>query len=298
MVLGGRPVAVAGAALEPGDGLLDDLIGEEAERPAGPHRVELHLGRPLDVVEAIVGFRHRPPHRHHPVVGHDEDGLVAEHPGEALPLLRIEGGAGVLHVVAGLHRHPELGLADGEDARVLEPGEGARVRHVGVHHAGRVRDQPVDGGVDAVARELHLALARVAGPVEPDLHERGSGHLRPVQAERDLEVAVLLARHGEGEVVEDPLLEAVHHGEPVGRGEVDAGLPLGLGVPGLALRQGGYRHLMLLLFIVVNVRAGRPGGMPEPRRKRRLCAIRARESCALPSGSRLPAPPPRRVSAR
>ena len=199
----------------------------------------------------------RPPHRQHPVVGHDEDRLVADDASEPLALLRVEGGAGVLHVVAGLHHHPDLGLADGQDARVLEPGERARVRHVGVHHAGRIRDQPVDGGVDAVARELHLALARVAGAVEADLHERGRGHLRPVQAERDLEVAVPLARHGEGEVVEDPLLEPVHDRDPVGRGEVDAGLPLGLGVRGLPLRKGRYRHLEFLLRIVPGIHRGR-----------------------------------------
>ena len=60
-----------------------------------------------------------------------------------------------------------------------------------------------------------------------DLHERAGGHLRPVLAERDLQVAVPAPRHGQGEVVEDPLVEAVHLGEPVGRRQIDARLPLG-----------------------------------------------------------------------
>ncbi len=49
-----------------------------------------------------------------------------------------------------------------------------------------------------------------------------------MQAERDLVVAVVPARHGEGEVVEDALAEAVPDGEAMRRREIDARLPLRL----------------------------------------------------------------------
>ena len=192
------------------------------------------------------------------------------------PSFGSKAGPGVLHVVAGLHHHADLGLADGQDAGVFEPGERARVRHVGVHHAGGIRVQPVDGGMDAVARELHLPFAREAGAVEADLHERGCGHLRPVQPERDLQVAILLARNGEGQVIEDSLLKSVHHGKPVGRGEIDAGLPFGLGVSRLSRRQGGNGHLAVLLVFTVGVGRVRTQGPARP--ERRLCAIRGAES--------------------
>jgi hypothetical protein len=44
--------------------------------------------------------------------------------------------------------------------------------------------------------------------------------------ERDLVIAVATIRHDEGQVVEDPLAEALREGEPVRRRKVDPRLPL------------------------------------------------------------------------
>jgi hypothetical protein len=47
-----------------------------------------------------------------------------------------------------------------------------------------------------------------------------------VHAKRDLVVAVGPSGHRERQVVEDPLVEAVHDGEAMGRGQINARLPL------------------------------------------------------------------------
>ena len=87
--------------------------------------------------------------------------------------------------------------------------------------------------MDAVGGALHVAGAALhLAVVDADLHEGAGLHLRPVHAEGDLVVAVAPAGHRQGQVVEDALVEAVHHGDPVGGGEIDAGLPLaGLSTP-------------------------------------------------------------------
>src|SRR5207249_12305573 len=56
-------------------------------------------------------------------------------------------------------------------------------------------------------------------------HEAARRHLGPVQAERNLVVA-FAAGHPQRQVIEDPLVEPVHHRKPVGRGEIDPRLPL------------------------------------------------------------------------
>ena len=90
-----------------------------------------------------------------------------------------------------------------------------------------LRQRLVDRRVDAVAGALDIAGAALhLAVVDADLHEGRGLHLRPVQAERDLVVAVGLARHRQRQVIEDALVEAVHDGDAVGGGEIDARLPL------------------------------------------------------------------------
>src|ERR1700730_6784747 len=84
----------------------------------------------------------------------------------------------------------------------------------------------MDRHVDAIAGLLDLALARLELAVVADFHEAARGHLGPVQAERDLVIAVVGAGDAQGEVVENALVEPVHHGEPVRGGEIDPRLPL------------------------------------------------------------------------
>src|SRR6185437_11279869 len=59
-----------------------------------------------------------------------------------------------------------------------------------------------------------------------DLHQNAGGHLRPMEAKRDLVVAIVPARHGQREVVEDAFAEAMADGEAMGGGEIDPCLPL------------------------------------------------------------------------
>ncbi len=82
----------------------------------------------------------------------------------------------------------------------------------------------MDRRVDALRRELDHALAveRRAGLVEHD-HVAGP-RLGPVQAERQDQVAVVVAGDGDGEVVVDALFQFVQNRKAVRGGEVDLGL--------------------------------------------------------------------------
>src|SRR5262249_24609198 len=77
----------------------------------------------------------------------------------------------------------------------------------------------IAGALPVAGAALHLAV------INADLHEGAGAHFRPVQAERDLIVAVGLAGDRQREVVEDTFVEAMHHGKPVGGGKIDARLP-------------------------------------------------------------------------
>ena len=125
-----------------------------------------------------------------------------------------------------MDRGAELGLADRENLRIFQPGERARKRHVGVKNRAGVGQQPMHRRVDAIAGLLDDPLAREQGAVVADLHEAARRHLGPVEPKRDLVVAVVPAGHPHRQVIEDSLVEAVHHGKAVGRGEIDPRLPL------------------------------------------------------------------------
>src|SRR4029077_12699799 len=128
-------------------------------------------------------------------------------------------------IVGRVHPDRDFGLPDRQDALVFEPRQRAGERHVGGKHRAAVLRQAMDRGVDAIAGTLDLALAGKARAVVTDFHEAARRHLGPIEAERDLVVAVVRARHPEGQVIEDALVEAVHHAQPVRGREIDAGLP-------------------------------------------------------------------------
>src|SRR5262249_3901707 len=62
--------------------------------------------------------------------------------------------------------------------------------------------------------------------VVADFHEAACRHLRPVQPERDLVVAIVAPRHTKGQMVENPLVETVHHRQTVRCRQIHAPLPL------------------------------------------------------------------------
>ena len=214
-----------GVALVFTDRVFHDRRRQMLQPLPGPHRIKLHLGDAFDVVQPVVGLGHRLADRCDTVVGHHQHGLVAHHPGQPLAFRGIEGGPGVDVVVGGLHHGAEFGLSDRQDVLVLQPGECAGEGHMGVEDRGGVALQPVDRGVNAIGGALDFALAGEAGAVVADFHEAACGDLGPVQAEGNLVVAVVGARHAQGEVIENAFIEPVHHGEAMGGGEIDARLP-------------------------------------------------------------------------
>jgi hypothetical protein len=96
---------------------------------------------------------------------------------------------------------------------------------MGVEDAGMLRHEAVDRRVDAEGRAFDLPLAAQHRAVIADFHQAARRHLRPVQAERDLIIAVVFAGHRQGEMVEDSLAETVRHGHPMRRRQIDPRLP-------------------------------------------------------------------------
>ena len=172
------------------------------------HRVDLLLRGALGVVEQVEGLGDRRRDGRDAVARHHQDLLVADDAGEPLALGRIERRPAIAVVVGGVHRDRDFGLADRQDALVLQPRQRARERHVGVEHRAGVLREAMDRRVDAVAGALDVALAGEPLAVIADFHEAACRHLGPVEAERDLVVAVVRARHAEGQVIEDALVEA------------------------------------------------------------------------------------------
>src|SRR5439155_14561217 len=115
---------------------------------------------------------------------------------------------------------------------------------------------------------LDLALAAQHRAVIADLHQNARRDLRPMQAERDLVVAIVPARHGQGEVVEDALAEAMADREAMRRREVDPRLPF-RGIDGAPLTLPfNQSHLGSPLVIVAATEAKQSPG--------RLCCVAPR----------------------
>jgi hypothetical protein len=96
---------------------------------------------------------------------------------------------------------------------------------VGVEHRSGVLREAVDRRVDAIAGALDVAFAGEPPPVIAHFHQAARRHLGPIEAERDLIVAVIRARHAEGQVIEDAFVEPPHHADPVRCREIDPRLP-------------------------------------------------------------------------
>src|SRR6185369_10578170 len=68
-------------------GAGNDVVRHGLERPAGPHRIELRLTGPLQIVELVVGSGDRLAAHQDAVIGHEQHRPVrAEHARKALPL--------------------------------------------------------------------------------------------------------------------------------------------------------------------------------------------------------------------
>ena len=219
-------------------GLLDHGGRQLFQGLSRPHRVDLNLGRALDVVKPIIGVGDRLADRADAVIGHEQHGLVADDLGEAIAFLGLESRAGVLVVVGNFIHHPDLGLANLLDARVLEACKRARIRHVRVKHGFGLRQRLVDRRMDAEAGAFHLARAAPDLAVfDADLHEGRGRHLRPMHPEWDLVIAVAVARHDQRKMVENSLAETVHEGQPVRSRQIDTRLPfLGIAIAELFRR--------------------------------------------------------------
>src|SRR4029450_371851 len=77
----------------------------------------------------------------------------------------------------------------------------------------------IAGALDVADAAFHLTV------IDTDFHERACLHLRPMQPKGNLIVAVGLTGYRQRQVIEDALVEAVHHGGPMSRGQFDAPLP-------------------------------------------------------------------------
>ena len=124
-------------------------------------------------------------------------------------------------------------------------------------HGLGLRQRFVDRRMDAIAGALH-----VAGPaldlavVDADFHEGGGRDLAPVHPEWDLVVAVALAGHHQGQMVEDAFAEPMHVGQPMRSREIDPRLPFLGAAMVKRLRRNPELHAILLHCLPLE---GRPG---------------------------------------
>ena len=86
------------------------------------------------------------------------------------------------------------------------------------HVDGAVNDEA--GDVDAVVGGVEQRVA-----VEVDLDQAGGVDLFVQHAVGIDQEVIVAARHAAGDVVGDHLGHAVHRGQPIAGGEIDAGLP-------------------------------------------------------------------------
>ena len=143
----------------------------------------------------------------------------------AFPLSRFHSEPGIFIVIGDTVEKGDFGLADRLDARLFETGQRGGEGHVGVQHAGSARDQPMDRRVDAKGRALDLARAAHQAAVVTHFDQTARRDLGPVQSKRDLQIAIVGARHREGKVIEDHLAETLSIRKSMRCREVDARLP-------------------------------------------------------------------------
>ena len=140
-----------------------------------------------------------------PWLAMNKHGLVADHLRQARAFGRIERRTGVFVVIGDLAGHPDFGLADLLDAWILEPGQRARIGHVGVENTALACGKRfMNRCVDAIAGALDVALATLdRAVVDADFHKARRRHFRPMRAERNLVIAIAAAGDHIGQMIED-----------------------------------------------------------------------------------------------
>jgi hypothetical protein len=175
------------------------------------------------------------------VVAQDHDALVAQVGEQALALLHVEGHALVV-VICHLVVDQQRVLRKRQQAFVLRR-YAAAVARVQVDHAFELGPCGVDAAVDDEAGRVDdvVGIAQQLA-VLVDLDQARGGDLlehHPVGVEQELVVGAGDARR---EVVADQVGPAEQRHQPVGRGEVQAYLPFGLGHARRGARQRGRRE--------------------------------------------------------
>jgi hypothetical protein len=79
--------------------------------------------------------------------------------------------------------------------------------------------------MDAIRLPFDVAGAAQHSLVIADLQKTAGRDLGSVQRERDRQITVAGLGYGQGEMIENALAEALPIGQPVGRSQIDAGLP-------------------------------------------------------------------------
>ena len=120
-------------------------------------------------------------------------------------------------------------LADRQQT-LLEPGDRDTRQLMVMDHAGNVRAHVEDGGVNDVARLVHVVwmiqVGLVAVAVDP--HQAGGGDLVEQQAHRVEQEVAVAVRHTRRNMGVDPVYDAEFVAQPVARGEIAADLPFGV----------------------------------------------------------------------
>ena len=201
---------------------------DDVERPSRGC-IDLHLARALQAIKPQEALRNRLADDHQAVVAQDHGLVRPEGFDDPLALVEIKRGALVVVIAnpvvedRGEHRYRQQAF--------LDRGDRHSSARVGVHdHEVLLRPGHMDCRVDDEAGVVHgLLAARNPFAVDVDLHQIGSGDLVIVKAPGIDEEVVLGPGHAGRKVPVDLFRPVVVIDQAVGRGELDADIPLRVG---------------------------------------------------------------------
>ena len=111
------------------------IIRNERQFLPGGKGQDLHLGRPLQIIEFVKGFGNTWPHHDHAVVAHKEHTFVgAQQVRDPFPFLIIERHAVVIAIIGNAAIKAAGVLIEHQKFKILETGQRRGVRHVGVQN--------------------------------------------------------------------------------------------------------------------------------------------------------------------
>jgi hypothetical protein len=227
--LGQVPFGLARVAFEFARGLLRHVVGQDAQGLPGLERADIGLGRALEVVETVERLGHVVPDHQDTVVAHDKNPVlgIRQQPRAARALV-LEGQPAIAVVDDVTVEEGRAVLVDGGQRAVGQAGQHRGMDGMHVHHAARMRAQPVNRAMQPPGRGIGRAgpvhRFRVVGIQQQQVRGPDSGEVHLVGIHQEPR-AVTADR--KAEMIGHRLVHVQPRGPAEGRRHVDPFLPVG-----------------------------------------------------------------------